>query len=227
MGKTFIGSYSSTGRFRKCIYLHTLLGTVCFLSYFCYRYLRILLFFRVSRRYGPQLITIWKMMKEMAGVYLLVTPILLIRGIALVDRDTKVSLWTTLKTFLSPFFTTFGQNSSSFNIPYGNQTSEANKPFLYILFFLSGTANFFFSFSVFLVTIFLGIMFVSTYNSVETISRTLWKFNRYFVISEYEKKSSLPPPFTLLEYLLQFGKWYGKLGESQSRSNTINSLHGY
>ncbi|XP_075262366.1 transient receptor potential cation channel subfamily M member 3-like isoform X2 [Convolutriloba macropyga] len=164
-----------------------------------FMWLRLLRFYQVSPKVGPIWIMIRKMLVEtliFLSVFLLV---IIACGIVIFlynveefgERNYTDIQWLLLR----PFFMTIGHTF--------HKTIEGGRhPFLteivVVCFLFLGNA---------LILNLLVALYGSVYNKISENSSTEWKYEMFWMLEEYKKKTFLPPPISIFERILQILKY--------------------
>ncbi|XP_075251277.1 transient receptor potential cation channel subfamily M member 1-like isoform X3 [Convolutriloba macropyga] len=63
--------------------------------------------------------------------------------------------------------------------------------------------------NILLVNLLIAV-FNNTYNQVRSVTKEVWKYQRYYVIMHHETKPFVPPPLTIFAYISILGRWLVK-----------------
>jgi len=173
-------------------------------------FFRIFIYARISRRLGPFMTTIKKMLIVTLVFTLFIVVAIFPSGVtqqALLFPRRDDPLGTTRDVFFFDFYRLFGElsleyshgeldgcaeNSTSPDCPSSNPLVPAIVAF-YMLF-----AN------IFLLNVLIAV-FSNVIEETENKAIEMWKFTNSLEIIQYRRRWILPPPFNLLEVLVRFG----------------------
>ncbi|XP_067876114.1 transient receptor potential cation channel subfamily M member 4a [Heterodontus francisci] len=183
---------------------------------------RLVHIFAVNKQLGPKIIIVGKMMKDVFFFLFFLGVWLMAYGVAtqgLLHHTEPRADWIFRRVFYRPYLQIFGQiplkDLDAVQITRSNCTDD---PFAILNKGLPPCTNTYANWLVILLlTIFLLVanillvnlliaMFSYTFNKVQENSDTYWKFQRYKLIVEYQKRPALAPPFIILSHIHIFIK---------------------
>ena len=172
--------------------------------------LRILQFFYFTTTYGPEVVILFGMLKDLPFFFFVFGVFLFAYGIpahALLYPKYSLNGDTLLKVISSPYFAVYGQYDDLGNLltgdcVYDNQTSfgyVSAKP-RYSLFVLLLFSVYLLISGILLINLLIAIL-NSTYNKEESSSERKWMLNETKILKEFIQKSCLVPPFVILSHI--------------------------
>lgn len=160
---------------------------------------RLLDLFAVNQHAGPYLTMITKMMSNMFYIVIIMALVLVSFG---TSRKSILSpnedpSWTLLRDVVfQPYWMIFGEVYAGEIDACANP--ETCVPGAFLTIFLQAV----YLFIQYIIMVNLLIAFFNNvYNEMSTISRKLWKYNRYRYIMTYQEKPWLPPPLIFLSHI--------------------------
>lgn len=168
---------------------------------------RLLDVFTVSKRLGPYVVMIHRMLGDLFNFLAIISIFMLAYGIGrysvLMPYD-EIS-WKTIRYLVTmPYFGMYNNmfmsippkaNQTIFSTPY-TEDSEFEEPIVIVILgiFLIFT-------SVMLVSILVAI-FNNTYREVQIRSERVWKAQWYYLVETYDQRPPLPPPFIMIWHVI-------------------------
>uniref|UniRef100_A0A8C1R0A1 non-specific serine/threonine protein kinase n=1 Tax=Cyprinus carpio TaxID=7962 RepID=A0A8C1R0A1_CYPCA len=168
---------------------------------------RLLDLFAVNQHAGPYLTMITKMMSNMFYIVVIMAIVLVSFG---TSRKSILSpnedpSWSLLRDVVfQPYWMIFGEVYAG---EIDGDSSDLNKPFpiasnVWLSAFLTPFLQAVYLFVQYIIMVNVLIAFFNNvYFDMSSISRKLWKYNRYRYIMTYQEKPWLPPPLILLSHM--------------------------
>ncbi|XP_057302958.1 transient receptor potential cation channel subfamily M member 1-like [Hydractinia symbiolongicarpus] len=182
----------------------------------------------ISKILGPYVLMVQKMTVDVMNFLIILSVFLLSYGIAryaiLLPQDDFS--WSSFRHMITiPYFemysevffeTTAKQNETLFGTRYGEDSSYSQPIVLFIL------AVYLILTNILLFNLLIAI-FNNTYNTVQTNSERIWRFQRYYLVDEYYGKPAFPIPFILINHFEMLIMWLISKCKDRNKSNTYKN----
>ncbi|RDD40557.1 Transient receptor potential cation channel trpm [Trichoplax sp. H2] len=179
-------------------------------------YARVLRFYSFSISLGPKLVMIKRMIMEVILFLYILVIFLVGYGVvsqALLYKNIPVTAENILQIIQRPYWQMYGELmlekiegtdiGCNATAQVGNDGKLCPKNSWLVLLLLAG---YMLITNILLINLLIAV-FSNVFEDVQSRSRGIWKFHRYFLIMEFNNKPVLPPPFILLSHFYMLLKY--------------------
>ncbi|CAH3032490.1 unnamed protein product [Porites lobata] len=169
--------------------------------------MRLMHFFSVSKYMGPYVVMIHRMTLDLMYFLLIMVVFFLAYGIpqqAILYPNEGPSWSMASRVFFRPYFQAYGElflnapdlienTTTVFGTPRKDSYGDTVVSFM--------TAIYLLVVNILLLNLLIAI-FNNTYEKVQTNAKQIWKFERYYLVTEYKQRPVLIPPFIILNHVI-------------------------
>ncbi|XP_064619053.1 transient receptor potential cation channel subfamily M member 3-like isoform X3 [Lineus longissimus] len=178
-------------------------GRVIYCVDIIFWYIRILDIFSVNKYLGPYVMMVGKMIVDMVTFIIILLVVLMSFGVArqaLLNPFEEPSWMLVRDIFLMPYFMLYGEvYAPEIDPPCGGLNEVPCHPGRWIT--PAIMAIYLLVANILLINLLIAV-FNNTFHSVNSISRQVWKFQRYHLVLEFEQKPLLPPPLIVISHIV-------------------------
>jgi len=195
--------------------------------------MRLLDIFSVSKYMGPYVVMIGRMSVDLVYFLLIMIVFVLAYGIAqqaILYPQLELASWSMAsRVFFRPYFQAHGElfmdapdiidnTTTVFGTPRHDSFGDTVVSFLTVFYLL--VVN------ILLLNLLIAI-FNNTYEKIQANANQIWKYQRYYLVMEYEQRPVLVPPFIIVNHVLYFMRGLYRWLRNCRRQRDENDQDGF